>query len=61
MSDQDNGNRSGKNYLAADGEQHRTLLEREVGETTLLECLAVKAMIPQNEAVHESKDLGGKR
>jgi hypothetical protein len=42
-------------------EQHRALLEREVGKTTLLEHLAVMAEVPQNEAAHESEDLGGKR
>jgi hypothetical protein len=61
MSDRDNGNRLGKNSLAGDREQHRALPEREVGETTLLEHLAVKAEVPQNEAAHESEDPRGKR
>jgi hypothetical protein len=61
MPDWDNGNRLGKSYLAGDGEQHCALLEREVGKTTLLEHLAVKAEVPQNEAACESKDPGGKR
>jgi hypothetical protein len=61
MPDRDNGNQSEKSYLAGDGEQHHALPEREVGETTLLEHLAAKAEVPQNEAARESKDLGGKR
>jgi hypothetical protein len=47
--------------MVGEGEQHCTLPERGVGETTLLEHLAVKTEVPQNEAVHESEDLVGTR
>jgi hypothetical protein len=50
----------GKSCLAEDGEQHCVLPDQEVDETKNLEHLAVKAVVPQNEAAHRSEDPGGK-
>jgi hypothetical protein len=51
----------GKSCLAEDEEQHCTLPDQEVDETKNSEHLAVKAVVPQNEAVHKSEDPGRKR